>query len=232
MIPGQLAACQGKENITTATKIFNGNFGVRNHYFITAFFSFGRKKMKSLAGSEDAPCLIPTAPLLSLRQLCEGLLTGASVSCTPLWSTVPCLLATLPAPLLAHSPEANSLRCSAWINILIFPFSRATFPQGWYLYAWVKPLCICWVDTHRTEFQRMHIVLKYLFHFCVIITKGIIVTLLWRKFSSKYLSHGCCNRVSQAGRLRTTEIYFLQFCRLEVKNHSVGRAMLPVTSAG
>lgn len=64
--------------------------------------------MKSLGGSEEAPCRLPTAPPLSLRQLCGGLLSGASVSCTPLWPTVPCLLAASPAPLLAHSPRADS----------------------------------------------------------------------------------------------------------------------------
>lgn len=153
MIPGQLAPCQGKENITTATKIFYGNFGVRNHYFITAFFRFGRNKMKSLADSEEAPCLVPTALLLSLRQLCEALLIGVPVSCTPLWSTVPFLLAMSPAPLLAHSPKVNSLRCSAWINLLVFPLQPGDIPQGWHLCAWVKPLCICWVNTHRPEFQ-------------------------------------------------------------------------------
>lgn len=85
--------------------------------------------MKSLAGSEEAPCRIPTAPPLSLRQLCEGLLMGASVSCTLLWSTVPCLLATSPTPLLAHSPRADSLGCSAWINLLVFPVQPGDIPS-------------------------------------------------------------------------------------------------------
>ena len=85
--------------------------------------------MKSLGGSEEAPCRLPTAPPLSLRQLCGGLLSGTSVSCTPLWPTVPCLLAASPAPFLAHSPRADSLGCSAWINLLVFPVQPGDIPS-------------------------------------------------------------------------------------------------------
>ena len=164
--------------------------------------------------SVEASSVVPPCPAHPCGPLCPA--------CWP--RRLPPSLPTPPGLTLLGALPGSTF----WFSL----FSQETSPQGWHLYTWVKPLCICWVNTLRTEFQRMHMVPEYLFHFCVIITRGIVVTLLWRKFSSKYLPHGCYNRVSQAGRLRTTEIYFLQFCRLEVKNHSVGRAMLPLTPAG
>ena len=75
-------------------------------------------------------------------------------------------------PLLAHSPRVNSLRCSAWINLLVFPVQPGDIPPR------VTPVHVSEATLHmlgkhsQNWVSRMHIVPIYLFHFCAIINKG------------------------------------------------------------
>lgn len=43
-------------------------------------------------------------------------------------------------------------------------------------------------------------------------------------------SCGCCNTLSSAGWLMTTEFTLLQFGKLEIQNQSVGRVVLPASA--
>ena len=104
-------------------------------------------------------------------------------SLLPLCPACPCvpLCSTCWPPHLPHSSQG----LLSWVLCLDQPSgslceARRHSPKGDTCTLQWSPLCRCWVNTCRAEFQRMHVVTKDLFHLCVLITKGVVVTLQWR----------------------------------------------------
>ena len=96
------------------------------------------------------------------------------------------------------TPPGLTLGCSAWINLLVFPVQPGDIPSrvasvhlsettlhmlGEHLQSWVSK------DAHGPRVSLPFLCHNY---------KGNsnTVTLLWRKFSSKYLPHGCYNSIT------------------------------------
>lgn len=118
---------------------------------ISLLFSFSISKKKDrvickLQGSSPfcTHSLIP--PLL--KQLYEGLLSAAYVSCVPVLSTTPCPAFQPSHLLLPCQLHLTLTLLTLWINLLILPIQLADIPRNSDIcILQLRPLCPYWVNT-------------------------------------------------------------------------------------
>lgn len=168
MTPSPLALCQGKENNPKKKFFFSMEILELETIISLLSFSFSKIRWKvTFRIQRHSPsCSSSPTPLahtaLWWSSVFELLLLCPACPCGPL----------SPAYSPPHPPYSLPLQARLTLELLCLdrPFgapcsARSHSPKGDTCTLQRSPLCPCWVNTCRIEFQRIHMVTKYLFHF-------------------------------------------------------------------